>query len=86
MDASSFALGVLLAEPREGDIDHPISFASRKLSFAKKNHMDIEREGQAMVYVLHKFNNYLFGGNFNMFTDHSTLKYLFNNPMLEGKI
>ena len=31
VDASSIALEVVLAQPGEGDIDHPISFASRKL-------------------------------------------------------
>ena len=28
VDASSMALGVVLTQPREGDIDHPIAFAS----------------------------------------------------------
>ena len=31
VDASSIVLGVVLAQPGEGDLDHPISFASRKL-------------------------------------------------------
>lgn len=30
VDASSIALGIILAQPREGGIDHPIAFASRK--------------------------------------------------------
>jgi hypothetical protein len=38
VDASSVALGAVLAQPREGDIDHPISFASRKLSTTKHNY------------------------------------------------
>ena len=32
VDASSIALGAVLAQPGEGDIDHPIAFVSRKLS------------------------------------------------------
>jgi hypothetical protein len=32
VDASSIALGAVLSQPGEGDIDHPIDFASRKLS------------------------------------------------------
>ena len=32
VDASSIALRVILAQPREGGLDHPISFASMKLS------------------------------------------------------
>jgi hypothetical protein len=38
-----------------------------------------------MVYVLQKFH-YLLGGHFNMFIDHSTLKYLVNKPVLGGRI
>ena len=31
VDASSTALGVVLVQPGEGDLDHPITYASRKL-------------------------------------------------------
>ena len=37
VDASSIALGVVLAQPGEGDLDHPIAYASRKLSFDERN-------------------------------------------------
>ena len=40
----------------------------------------------AMVYALQKFKHYLLGVHFEMFTNHSTLKYLVNKPMLRGKI
>ena len=39
-----------------------------------------------MVYALQKFRHYLFGGHFKMLTNHSTLKYLVNKPVLGGKI
>jgi hypothetical protein len=39
-----------------------------------------------MVYALQKFRHYLLGGHFKFFTDHSTLKYLVNKPVLEGRI
>jgi hypothetical protein len=32
VDASSIALGAILVQPGAGDLDHPIAFASRKLS------------------------------------------------------
>jgi hypothetical protein len=32
VDASSIVLGAVLAHTREGDLDHPIAFSSRKLS------------------------------------------------------
>ena len=48
--------------------------------------MTTEREGMEMVYALQKFLHYLLGDHFNMFTKHSTLKYLVNKPVLGGKI
>jgi hypothetical protein len=86
VDASSIALGAVLTQPGEGDIDHPIAFASRKLSDSEHNYNTTEREGLAMVYALQKFRHYLLGQHFKMFTDHSTLKYLVNKPVLGGRI
>jgi hypothetical protein len=37
VDASSIDLGTILYHPGEGDIDHPIAFASRNSSTTKKN-------------------------------------------------
>lgn len=71
MDASCIDLGVVLTQPGAGEINHLITFASRKLSKAEKNYTTIEREGLAMVYALHKFRHYLLGSHFKMFTDHS---------------
>jgi hypothetical protein len=86
VDAPSIALGFMLAQPGIGDIDHPLAFSSRKLSTIDINYTTIEREGLSMVYVLQKLCHYLLGGNFKMFTDHSTLKYLVNKPVLGGRI
>ena len=86
VDESFVALGMVLAQPGEGDIDHSISFTSWKLSFAKKYYTTIEREGLVMVYALQKFRHYLLGGHFKMFTNHSALKHLVNKPLLGGKI
>jgi hypothetical protein len=86
VDASSIALGVILEQPGEGGIDHPIDFASRKLSSAKRNYTTTEKEGLAMVYALQKFRHYLLGSHFKMFTDHSALKRLVNKPVLGRKI
>ena len=85
VDASSIALGVILAYLGEG-IDNPITFPSKKLSSAECNYTTTEREGLAMVYALQKFRHYLLGAHFKMFTDHSTLKYLVNKPVLGGRI
>lgn len=86
VNASSISLEVVLEQPGEGDIDHLLAFASRKLSTVEINYTTIEREGLAMVYTLHKFRHYLLGGHSKMFTDHSMLKYLVNKTVLGGRI
>ena len=52
VDASSIALGVILAQPGEGGLDHPIAFASKKLSSAERNYTMTKKEGLVMVYAL----------------------------------
>jgi hypothetical protein len=85
VDASSIELGVVLTKPGERDIDHPIAFASRKLSESKHNYNTTEREGFAMVYALHKFRHYLLGQHFKIFIDHSSLRYPVNKPVFGGE-
>jgi hypothetical protein len=82
VDTSSISLGAVLAQPREGDIDHMLAFARRNLSMVEINYTTTEREGLSMVYALQKFRHYLLGGHFKMFTYHSALKYLVNKPVL----
>jgi hypothetical protein len=52
VNASYIALGVVLAQPGEGEIDHPLSFSSRNLSTNEINYTTTEREGLAMMYAL----------------------------------
>jgi hypothetical protein len=79
-------LGTIQSQPREVDIDYPITFASRKLSTSKNNYTTTEGEGLAMVYALQKFRHYLLGSHFKMYTDHSGLIYLVNKLVLGGRI
>jgi hypothetical protein len=86
VNASAITLRAILAQPGVGDLDHPIAFASRKLSYSEQNYNTTEREGLAMVYALQKYGHYLLGKHFNIFTDHSALKYLVNKLVLGGRI
>ena len=86
VDALVITLEAVLTQLGDGDIDHLVAFSNRRLSSAERNYSTTELEGLAMVYALQKYRNYLLGGHFKMFTDHSALKYLVNNPVLGGKI
>ena len=52
VDASSIALGIILAQLGEGGIDHLIAFASRKLSLVERNYTTTKSEGLDVVYAL----------------------------------
>jgi len=86
VDASCITLGVVLTQEGTEGVDHLITFLSRQLSKAEKKYYTIECEGFTMVYVLQKYRHYLLGGHFNMYTDHSMLKYLVNKPVLGARI
>jgi len=43
-----FALGTVLTQAGEGEMDHPIAFASKKLSKDKNNYSITESEGLAL--------------------------------------
>ena len=86
IDASNFAIGAILAQPCEKNMDFPISYASRQLNSAKKNYTTIEREGLGMVYDVKKFRHYLLANKFVFFTDHQALLYLVNKTSNTGRI
>ena len=55
VDASCIALGVVLTQAGGEGLDHPIMFASHRLSKAEKNYSTTEHKGLAMVYALQKY-------------------------------
>jgi hypothetical protein len=63
VDTLSIALGTVLSQPGEGDIAHPISFLSEKLSIVENKYTTVKREGLEMVYGLQNFRHYLLGSH-----------------------
>jgi len=84
VDASFVALGIVLTQPGEGDLDHPFAFSNGKLSTKEWNYTTTERERLAMVYALQIFRHYLLGSHFKMYTDHFVLRYLVNSQCWGG--
>eukprot|EP00253_Pinus_taeda_P003898 PITA_03898 len=52
VNASCIALGTILTQDDEERLDHPITFASCRLSKEEKNYSTTECEGLAMVWIL----------------------------------
>ena len=57
-----------------------IGYASRTFSDAETRYGQIEREALAIHFACLKFQIYLLGQKFTIFTDHKPLVYMFNKP------
>ena len=75
-DASSKGLGSCLMQD-----GHPISFASRALTDCETRYAQIEKELLAIVYACEKFNNYVYGREVTVQSDHKPLESIFSKPL-----
>jgi transposase InsO family protein len=71
-DASAYGIGAVIEQERNG-IMQPVSFASRTLTGSEKNYSQTEKEGLALVWGVSKFQKYLQGREFEVWTDHKPL-------------
>ena len=77
-DASPYALGAVLSQPATDGSEKPVVFASRSLNTAEKKYAQLEKEGLAIVFGVKKFNQYLLGRSFTIYSDHKPLQHLFS--------
>jgi ribonuclease HI len=75
-DASRIGLGAFLQQEDENGHEHIIACASRGLTAAEKNYTATELECLAVVWALKHFHVYLHGQQFDLYSDHSALKWL----------
>jgi len=71
--ASAYALGVVLSHKMPSGDEQPIAYASRTLSDAEHNYLQLEIEGLACIFGVKEFHNYFFGHPFEMIMDHKPL-------------
>ncbi|RHN78856.1 putative nucleotidyltransferase, Ribonuclease H [Medicago truncatula] len=76
-DASKLGLGGVLMQ--EGKV---VAYASRQLRVHEKNYPTHDLELAAVFFVLKIWRHYLYGSRFEVFSDHKSLKYLFDQKEL----
>ena len=75
-DASPYGVGAVLPYIVDG-VERPVAYASRTLTGAEKNYSQVEREVLSIIFGVTKFNKFLYGRKFTLFTDHEALTVIF---------
>ena len=76
-DASKMGLGCVLMQSRG-----VVAYASRQLRPHEGNYPTHDLELAAIVFALKIWRHYLYGVRFEVFSDHKSLKYLFDQKEL----
>nr|GEZ74362.1 reverse transcriptase domain-containing protein [Tanacetum cinerariifolium] len=84
-DASNFDVGVVLGQRVEKHF-RPIHYASKTMTQAETNYTTTEKEMLTVVYAFEKFRSYLIMNKSIVYTDHSTLKYLFVKKYAKARL
>ena len=82
-DACGKGLGAVLSQ--SDGILHPVAYASRSLSPAKRNYSVTDLETLAVVWAMQHFRAYLYDHKVTVVTDHSAVKAVLGAPSLSGK-
>ena len=76
-DASYQGLGCVLMQEKR-----LVAYASRQLKVHEKNYPTHDLELAVVVFALKTWRHYLYGSQFQVFSDHKSLKYLFDQNEL----
>jgi hypothetical protein len=79
-DASLLGLGAVLMQ-----VERVVAYASRQLRVHERNYPTHDLELAAIVFALRIWRHYLYGVQFQLFTDHKSLRYLFSQRDLNQR-
>ena len=85
-DASAISVGCQLSQCDDTGQEHPIAFASQKLTPTQCAWATIEREAYAVIWALSRFRDIVFGSHITIFVDHNPLKYLTERAPKSAKL
>ena len=76
-DASHLGLGCVLMQEKKA-----VAYVSRQLKVHERNYPTHDLELAVIVFALKIWRHYLYGAQFRVFSDHKSLKYLFDQKEL----
>ncbi|CAB4009281.1 Transposon Tf2-6 poly, partial [Paramuricea clavata] len=76
-DASPVGLGAILLQEHKGE-DRVICYASRGLTEVERRYSQTEKEALAVVWSCERFHVYLYGRQFELWTDHKPLECIYS--------
>ena len=84
-DASELGLGSVLYQQQEDGTFRVIAYASQSLSKTEKNYSAHKLEFSALKWaVTERFHEYLYGGEFEVYTDNNPLTYVLTTAKLDA--
>ena len=84
-DASENGLGAVLYQKQDGGTNRVIAYVSQTLSKSEKNYDAHKLEFLALKWlVTERFHEYLYGGEFEVYTDNNQLTYILTTAKLDA--
>lgn len=84
-DASFYAVGAYISNDPPPH-DKPIEYFSKTLNEAQRNYSTTHKELLAIILAIERFQHYIWGKQFVLYTDHQALTYLFSQNKVGSRL